>query len=239
MPTDPFEIDELLGAYALDAVDDDERRAVEEYLLASPRARSEVQGHREVATMLAWSGMDAPEGLWERIAGSLEVPAARPAGELGRLLSLRTARRSPRLRTVAAWAGASAAAALIVVVAIRLEGRAGGSSADGIERSVAQAMANPASVEAQLVSTTNSSLKVRAVVDPQGHGFLLAGSLPALDPHRTYQLWGQINGQLISLGVLGPRPQTAIFTVSGTLTLLALTDVIVPEHPVVVAGGVA
>ena len=36
-------IDELLGAYALDAVDDDERRQVEEYLRTNPRARAEVE----------------------------------------------------------------------------------------------------------------------------------------------------------------------------------------------------
>jgi anti-sigma factor RsiW len=243
MPTDPFEIDELLGAYALDAVDEDERRAVEEYLLASPRARMEVQDHREVATMLAWSGMDAPDGLWERIAGSLDAPAVAPTGELGRVLALRPPRPSPRLRTTGAWLGACAAAALIVVVAIKFSRPAGDTfSANGIERAVAQAVANPASVEAQLVSSTDASLKVRAVVDPQGHGYLLADSLPALDASHTYQLWGQINGQLISLGVLGPRPETAIFTVSGTVTQLAITDeaeggVMSSEQPVVVGGA--
>ena len=76
MSTNPFDMDDLLGAYALDAVDDDERRAVEDYLAANPRARAEVQEHREVATMLAWSGMDAPEGLWDRIVGSLDALAA-------------------------------------------------------------------------------------------------------------------------------------------------------------------
>ena len=64
--------------YALDAVDDDERRAVEDYLAANPRARAEVQQHREVATMLAWSGMDAPEGLWDRIVDSLDAHEERP-----------------------------------------------------------------------------------------------------------------------------------------------------------------
>src|SRR5262249_30000919 len=60
MSMDPHEMDELLGAYALDAVDDDERRELDEYLASNPRAQSEVQHHREVATYLAWSGADAP-----------------------------------------------------------------------------------------------------------------------------------------------------------------------------------
>ena len=243
MATDPFEIDELLGAYALDAVDADERRAVEDYLLASPRARREVQEHREVATMLAWSGMDAPEGLWERIAVSLEGTEADPAEELSNVLVLRPRSNARRWRTVGAWVAASAAAALIAVVAVRVsESTPSTSSAGGIERAVAVAMANPASVEAQLTSDTQSGVKVRAVVDPDGHGYLLAGSLPALDASRTYQLWGQINGQLISLGVLGSHPGTETFTVSGQVTLLAITNetqggVTVSKQPVVVAGA--
>ena len=34
----PEEIEELLGAYALDAVDEDERAEVEEFLSTNPRA---------------------------------------------------------------------------------------------------------------------------------------------------------------------------------------------------------
>ncbi len=243
MATDPFEIEELLGAYALDAVDDDERRAVEDYLLASPRASREVQEHREVATMLAWSGMDAPDGLWERIADSLEGTEAEPVEELASVLPLRSTKANRRWRTVGAWVAASAAAALIAVVAVRMsESRPNTSSANGIERAVAVAMADPGSVEAQLTSESAAGVKVRAVVDPSGHGFLLADSLPTLNPSRTYQLWGQINGQLVSLGVLGSRPGTALFTVSGHVALLAITDevqggVTVSKQPVVVAGA--
>ena len=81
-PGDTYELDELLGAYALDAVEDDERRRVEDYLEINPRAAAEVREHREVATMLAYTGMEAPAGLWERIAAELEEPAPRPSGQL-------------------------------------------------------------------------------------------------------------------------------------------------------------
>ena len=46
----PDELDALLGAYALDALDEDERREVEAYLADNPRARAEVETHRAVAT---------------------------------------------------------------------------------------------------------------------------------------------------------------------------------------------
>ena len=60
----PFDdIEELLGAYALDAVDPDERRQVEAFLQTSPRARAEVDQHREVAALFAFGGgEEAPAG---------------------------------------------------------------------------------------------------------------------------------------------------------------------------------
>ncbi|MCU0309523.1 MAG: anti-sigma factor [Acidimicrobiales bacterium] len=66
------EIEELLGAYALDAVDPDERRVVERHLLDCPRCRAELAGHLEVASWMAGGGAAAPDGLWDRIAGALE-----------------------------------------------------------------------------------------------------------------------------------------------------------------------
>lgn len=66
------ELQVLLGAYALDAVDDDERDQVERYLEADPRARAEVESFREAASMLAMSGADAPSGIWDRIVGEIE-----------------------------------------------------------------------------------------------------------------------------------------------------------------------
>src|SRR3954451_1300808 len=245
-PNDPEDMNELLGAYALDALDDDERRAVEQYLANNPRARAEVQDHREVATMLAWSGMDAPEGLWGRIAGSLEEPDG-GVPEMGSVLPMHGRTRSRRswVRTAGAWAAATAAAALIAVLAVRISDRNDtGSTAGGLEGPVASALANPDSTEADLTSVDDPDLKVRAVVDPSGQGYLLANSLPPLDPSRTYQLWGQIEGNpdLVSLGVLGTRPETAAFTVDGKLTLLPITDevaggVVSSSNPVVVAGA--
>lgn len=68
----PRELDELLGAYALDAVDADEREQVERYLLVNAEARAEVARFRETASMLAFAGADAPSGLWDSIVSSLE-----------------------------------------------------------------------------------------------------------------------------------------------------------------------
>lgn len=79
-PTHEY-IQELLGAYALDAVDPDERDLVDDHLRGCPRCRAEVADHREVAALLAHTGTSAPAGVWDRIVESLDetdqVPAMR------------------------------------------------------------------------------------------------------------------------------------------------------------------
>ena len=55
------EIEELLGAYALDAVDPDERDVVEAHLPSAPAAGPRWPSYREVAALLANSGTAAPE----------------------------------------------------------------------------------------------------------------------------------------------------------------------------------
>ena len=68
------EVRELLGAYALDAVDPDEAFAVEAHLKDCPQCRDEVEQHRSVAALLGNAGSAAPAGLWDRIAASLDEP---------------------------------------------------------------------------------------------------------------------------------------------------------------------
>ena len=67
----PAEIEELLAVYALDAVDEDERALVDDYLRENPRAVAEVESYREALSYLH-AGAAAPPGLWERIATELE-----------------------------------------------------------------------------------------------------------------------------------------------------------------------
>ncbi len=65
------DLDVLLGAYALDAVNEDERKLIEAYLLRSPSARAEVQRHHEVAAAISANPGEAPAPLWLRIEAIL------------------------------------------------------------------------------------------------------------------------------------------------------------------------
>jgi hypothetical protein len=230
------ELDELLGAFALDAVDDEERRDVERYLATNARARAEVQDHREVATLLAFSGGAAPDGLWDRIVGSLDAIAPAPGPELAKVLPMAPARR--RRGRVAAYAGGAVAAAAVVVLGVvavqrgnELDDLRGEIASTTVQEGFGQAMADPASAKFVLQSP-DGSVSAQAAVEPNGIGFLAAGDLAALPDDRTYQLWGISGDTVISLGVLGSRPEVLTFTVAGPLDALAITEEVAGGVPV-------
>ena len=247
------DLDELLGAYALDAVDAQERQRVEEYLAHNPRARAEVEQHREVATMLSYTGAPAPEGLWDRIAEALDdrAPAPEPGPELAKVMPMPArvtagpvpappvsapalAPRSER-RTRRSWTGVFGAAAAIVVALLSWrvvdvtrqldDARAHGV---GLERAIENLQQDSTTRRADLLSTDGRQT-AHAYVAVDGTGYLDGRALVVLDPDHTYQLWGVVQGpagqQVISLGVLGRQFDVAPFVVrQGTLVKLVLTE---------------
>jgi len=229
------DIVELLGAFALDAVDDDERNVIEAHLAACPRCRAEVEGHRETAALLAHSGERAPEGVWDRIAEALDE--APPALDLTRL-ARRPARRTIPLRVAAMTMAVAAAVTLFLGVAL-------GRNDDGLRRfdKVADAMektlvanaanaalVNPAAEQVELAST-DRKLTARIVRLPDGTGYLVPSNLTSLPAGRVYQLWAVRSDAKISLGVLGGQPQVSAFRMNGPVVAYALTEE--------AAGGVA
>ncbi len=230
---DTYELDELLGAYALDALDDADRRRVEDYLEVNPRAAAEVQAHREVATMLAFTGMDAPDDLWGRIADEIAEQAPPPGPELAKVLSMDSAPRRRRISAIAPWVVTAAAAAVIGFVAIGLSDSAEAPN-EPMSGAVELALADRDSLTTTLVSDA-SEASAEAVIDQDGHGFVLGSDLPTLPDDQTYQLWGVVeDGQVISLGIFGPHPEVETFTVEGSVTALAIT---IEDYPGVISNG--
>ena len=228
------EIEELLGAYALDAVDADEARLVEDHLADCPRCRAEVAEHREVAALLTSGSTEpVPDGLWDRIAADLgDTPPPVPIEvAFGQRQAKRTVARTRPVRVVAGLA----AAAVILVVALMagvlvnqrtqiddLEGQVAGASRQDEVLALLQAPGT------QVVSlhSDDGVAEARAVVGEDGDSLLLAAGLPALDDEHTYQLWGLPDGResMVSLGVLGAHPDQTEFHVEGGITTLAITE---------------
>jgi len=241
------EIEELLGAYALDALDPDERALVDQHLLSCPRCRAELADHLEVAALLGNTGAPAPDGLWSRISESLEEPP--PALRL--TLATPPAARSTRTRRLNRVLVGAVAAAVLVIAALgvqvvrqgkRIDDMAASISAQGLQADMVRAMADPDSHKMNLVSPSGEPMSAAAVMTDSGTGYFVATSMPALAEDQTYQLWGiMADGQVVSLGVLGHEPQMAAFEASGGLKGLAVTEEVkggVPSstHPAVLTA---
>jgi hypothetical protein len=243
------EAQELLGAYALDAVEPDEAEAIELHLRSCPHCRSEVEAHRETASWLAHGGSAAPDGVWERIAGSLEE--APPPIDVARILPWETRERhssrpGPR-RRVARWLAGVAAALVLVLggVAVnqqrqidRLETRG------AMEAALTSALRDPGARQVSLQSAAGPPVSLKAVLLPDGSGYLVADPLQRLDTTHTYQLWGINDATVVSLGVLGNAPGIVAFHASTDVRTLAVTaeadrrGVAAPRSAPVVAGQV-
>jgi len=238
---------ELLGVYALDAVEPDEALAVEAHLAECPQCRAEVEEHRSVASLLGNVGAAAPIGLWDQIAASLDDDPVAPfgAGVSGgadhgevadHVLSfpaggrdVRAARRRPRAAVILT---AMAAACFLVVgvagvVTIRqqqdrVDDLAAQVASTRDDTSAAQALADPSS---SLVSLTSSvdDIEVRAVIGADGTGYLLGAPLPETGADATYQLWGLNGTRAVSLGLLGSDPRVFQFHIEDPVTGLAIT----------------
>jgi hypothetical protein len=222
------QIEELIGAYALDAVDESEREVVEQHLAVCARCRAELAEHREVAALLAYDGKPAPSDVWDRIVASLEEPP--PALRLRLdttddeqvVVSMDDRRKAKsQQRLFVALAGVAAAVALVLGIVV-LRDDSPESPAFDLAALAGEALADPTSATTTLRPPGETpGPEATAVVTADGSGYLLATDLPALGSDRTYQLWGVVNDQAISLGVLGPDPDVAAFQVDDATTVAA------------------
>ena len=219
------EIEELLGAFALDAVDDHERDLVESHLAGCPRCRSEVAGYRETAALLAHTGTRAPDGLWDRIAESIEEAPPElnlaPITPLGERIR---ARRSVSMRVATAMTAVAAACAAFLGVQIGLrDDNLRRDGEDRLLRSALAAMSDPHAEDLALESF-DGDRGARVVRLPDGTGYLVADGLDALPADRTYQLWGLTDDAKVSLAILGNDPEVASFTMVGPVKGFAITE---------------
>ena len=229
-PLSHEELQELLGAYALDAVVGEEAEAIELHLRDCPRCRASVTEFRETASLLALGHAPAPVRAWDAIVAQTEdneprelrLPAVAMLGQ----------RRWRRFQIGVA----SVAAALLA--ALGLQALQQGREIRQMRATLANKTILAAALAAQgqpgarrtELKTPNGTLLARAVVEPDGTGFLWGDGLPRLSTSRSYQLWAVVGTEKISLGVLGGQPGVVPFRLAGDATALAVTEE--------VAGGV-
>jgi anti-sigma-K factor RskA len=259
------EASELLGAYALDAVDGHELIDVEEHLSTCPRCQSELDGLREVAGALGNSVETPPEGLWSGIVAQLperQPPDVVPpmpqlggesrspfrAASSGPSVSSQRARRGV-VATIGAIAIAVAAVAAVLGIGlVRANDRVSNlqqAAAHQTGATVAAALQTPGHKVVDLDSSVTHQQLAEFVVVPDGRGFLVSSHMPALKGDDIYQLWGIVGSQPISLGLLGRDPTAATFTMAGSVqpTRLSITaepagGSVIPSGAVIATGTV-
>jgi hypothetical protein len=209
--------EELLGAYALDAVDDDERALVDAHLLTCGPCSREVSSLREVAALLATSGAEAPPGIWDRIVGELEetppplrlAPAPDAGGWAAPSPARAPSRRWSQRGLVALGAVAAVAAAVVGVVVVSDDNSTSRNVpvAEVLSSDVAGARAEPGTQVAQLLDPADGHVVAEIVLRPNGDGYLVSpsGPLPVLSD-GIYQMWGSYGGEIVSLGTMGNAP---------------------------------
>ncbi len=257
-PGSDAELDDLLGAYALDALDEDEHGRVDAYVSTHRQARLEVSRFEDVLAALASAeAAELPPQLWDRVQRQLDpaptaadppMPAASPTAVIPAAVAapavtgdeLARRRATPRTRRWAAPALAVAAALALLASTAAVTTWANNRGQRDPADLVTLARAAEQSPQAQIATLEGTAGSVRMVLDGSGHGYLLGEALPTLSEDQTYQLWSLDGSVAVSLGVLGPRPSVVAFP-AGTLRSVALSieprgGHNVPTLPTVAAG---
>jgi len=221
---------ELLGVYALDALDPDEREAVEAHADECGACQAEITQHREVAAFLGPVWTPAPDGLWDRIAESLDETPPPLEMPLAPVVPIQQpSRRSRPMAAVAAMVAVAAVAAVgvlgfkVIDDGRRIDGMNQQALGTEFDRTVNAALADPSGRHVNLQSA-DGAVGAEAVVLPDGSGFVTNKHLADLPSNRTYQLWALVGTSRISVGVLGPKVASAGFKAPTSAAGFALTD---------------
>jgi len=192
-------VNELLSAYALGCLDQDEEILVSEHLVTCAACRVELQSYQTVVDQLAWAAPSAvppdrlKQRLMERIQPARPIRAAEPRPSWWEQLMGIWQRVAP------AWGVVS----LLLIVAL----------------AVGILMSNPQVDEHQtvpggmrVVSLAGTEVTPAAVgtivISGDGeYGALVVDGLPALGEAQQYQLWLIQDGQRTSGGVFSVNPE--------------------------------
>jgi anti-sigma factor RsiW len=188
-------VHDLVAAYALDALDDSERREFEEHLATCDQCSEELESLRDAATALAYvpEGPAPPPALRERLLDRVHEERASKVVPL---------RRRVALPAVATFAVVAAAAAIVLAV-----WGSGLSNSLSTKDTALGVLSNHASTRTALGASSE------AVVAPDGRAVVVSG-LSRAPNGKTYELW-VIDGKSVNPAGLFDR------ATSGSPVLLA------------------
>jgi anti-sigma-K factor RskA len=210
------EIDELLPFYALDALNEEERKLVEEYLAEHPEARQQLEEMDRAASALPHSviPVEPPRRIREILMRRVDSDER---ARLSRQVSPRVSHRALRLENILRVLsfGAATIAILWAFLLNAQVSRLQEEISTLNDRLVAQSQSLE-QIVTSLPQTNRSDVITVSLkgtdVQPQAHGQLIADpkeqsavlvitGLPPLEPGKTYQVW-LIGNAPVSAGLL-------------------------------------
>jgi anti-sigma factor RsiW len=211
------DVRELLGAYALDALDADERAQVDELLLADPSARAELHELEQGAAWLGHASLRPPASAWDVIVAEIEQDLAED--RTVDVVPLRRAPSRPRR-----WLVAAAVALVVALGAGAVVAAVNRSTGpESVTEQYAAARRDPDRRTVAL-RTTAGVTSARAVVLPDGTGYLDAADLGAPAPGRDLQLWSITRDGPVSAGLVRGPDGIERFQAAPGATALAVTN---------------
>ncbi|ROS78885.1 anti-sigma factor [Cellulomonas sp. PhB143] len=232
---DPGEGWDLLPAYALDAVDDLERRQVERLLDADGEARRALDEFRETVGAFVVD-TEPPPGLRAAtiaaITGDVPAEAPAPAADQGRpadVVPIERARRRRRWSVVAVAAAAVVAVAIPTTVAV--QARQEQSQLQAQSDRVAQMLADP---DARLVTSQVTGGGEASALVSGDDVLFTASDLPAASDDQDYQLWIVAGDDITSAGLLDTSDdssQALVSAAAGEVVAMTLEPAGGSEQP--------
>ena len=210
----------LSGAYALDALPDDERAYFEQHLAECETCRSDVAELQETAALLAGGvAQPPPPGLRDKVLAAVDVtrqlpPEAPEAPVVVDMASRRPWLRSRILAPLAACLSVAviALSATVVVLNQRLDAAATVDS-DATTMASVLGAADLQTAELELGAATPGRFLYSPSLD---QGVLVAHGLADPGAHETYELWLIHDGTPVPAGVFRPDASgAAVADISG------------------------
>jgi anti-sigma-K factor RskA len=205
----------LSGAYALDALSEEEAAEFREHLRGCQACRDEVRELRQAAARMgAADSLAPPPALRARVLASAARTPQQPP-----VVTTLASRRPRRTRR---WLAGVAAAAVLVGGGVAGVSALRGNDEPGLAPGAAQVFAAP-DVKALTVDTANGGKLKVGISRDEGDMAVDTRGLPQLDDAHSYQLWSIQNGVAKSVTVFSPEDTGASMPLPPAETKVAIT----------------
>jgi anti-sigma factor RsiW len=221
------DIHALSGAYAVDALDDDERARFEGHLAECPACRGEVDSLREASALLAETTATAPPAeLRDRVLAG--IAGVRPLPPTTATVTTLT----PRRRRLTAWLAAAAAAAVVAIGAGGVVWPA--VHDDGSPRRLEQIEA-AGDVQRYSMSIGDGTATIYRSQELRAAA-IETDDMPAAPSGHDYVIWLQQGTVMVPAGVMPAGPDNAVVLEGDAATAAAAGITIetagsIPDHP--------